>query len=148
MKRGRMATAGALAAVALALGGMFSAPIAVGEPTNDSWDIEEFDYCVRQTSKNLDGVDPLEVGAKVQENQRYCCHRSGGVWNGNSCVAPSGNSAGAQQVPGDIQLAPVVTPAPPQAEPPQAPNGAPVLTRPPKCPPDSIGDGCLPQKVR
>ena len=140
--------AGAMAAAVLAFGGMVSPPSAVGEPNSGNWDIEEFDYCLKQTSKGLGGTDPLDIDAKVQENQQYCCYRSGGVWNGSTCVAPSGNSPGAQQVPGDIETAPVVTLAPPQADPPRVSGDSPVVTQSPKCPFDSREAGCPPPKVR
>lgn len=145
---GRGFIAAAIAATALVFGGVVTPPLAVGEPNSGSWDIEEFDYCLKQTSKGLGGADPLDIGAKVKENQRYCCYRSGGVWNGDTCVAPSGNSAGTQQVPGNIETAPVVTMAPPQGDPPRVSGDSPVVTQVPKCPPDSREAGCLPPKVR
>ena len=51
------------------------------------WDIEEYDYCMRQTGgiPPSPGEDPIE---KEEENDRYCCHRSGGVWNGITCATP------------------------------------------------------------
>ena len=139
-RRGRRVLAAALTALTF-LGVMYS-PVAVAEPNSDSWDIGEFDYCVKQTGKGLDGADPLDIPEKVRENQRYCCDRSGGVWNGSSCVAPAGDSSGAQQVPGNIELAPVAPVAPPRAEPPRAPSSVPVFTPPAKCPPDGRDGAC------
>jgi hypothetical protein len=103
----------ALASVAIAFGAAATAPVAVATPNSGNWDLDEYNYCLRQTAKDLDGVDPLDIPAKVEENQKYCCYRSGGEWSGGKCVAPSGNSIGTRQLPGDIATA-TLTPAPPQ----------------------------------
>ena len=54
------------------------------------WDIEEYDYCMRQTGGVPPGSDPI---AQEEENDRYCCYRSGGVWNGITCASPPAEGA-------------------------------------------------------
>lgn len=83
---GRLARA-ALFAGAVALASAACPAIATAEPV---WDIEEYDYCMNQTGGIPSGGDPI---AQEEENDRYCCYRSGGVHNGNNCAAPPAEGA-------------------------------------------------------
>ena len=49
------------------------------------WDVEEYDYCIKQTTVGVPTTDPV---GQFEEADRYCCDRSGGVHNGVTCVAP------------------------------------------------------------
>ena len=82
------------------------------------WDIEEYDYCMRQTG-GMPASDPV---AQEEENDRYCCYRSGGVWNGITCAAPAADGeGGAVLLPGGPKFdlptlpvrPPIVAPPPP-----------------------------------
>jgi hypothetical protein len=108
----RLARAVLLAAAVTLAGTAFPA-IATAEAV---WDIEEFDYCLRQTNGNPSGSTISDPVAREEENERYCCHRSGGVHNGNACVAPPAKDAGAAP-PTKVGL-PTVNVQPPIVAPP------------------------------
>jgi hypothetical protein len=131
-----------VAAAAVAFVGGATPPAALAEPNSGNWDLDEYNYCLRQTSKNLDGLDPLDIPAQVLENQKYCCYRSGGEWSGDKCVAPSGNSVGTRQIPPGIETAPVVTQAPSAPIKPQISGDMPTVTLAPACPPGSTDPNC------
>ena len=71
-----------LLSAALALGLSWSAP-AIAEANNDSWDIGEYDSCIKMPYDKIDVLTSDYV-----EHIRYCCHKSGGIWTGRKCVAP------------------------------------------------------------
>jgi hypothetical protein len=83
------------------------------------WDIEEFDYCLRQTNGNPTGSTISDPIAREEDNERYCCYRSGGVHNGNNCVAPPAKDAAAG-LPNKVDL-PTVSVQPPTVAPPTKP---------------------------
>ncbi|MCV7283049.1 hypothetical protein H7J88_25775 [Mycolicibacterium flavescens] len=73
------------------------------------WDIEEYDSCTRM----LHGIDGSESEpiAQEEENQKWCCFKSGGLWSAASdvCVAPPAESAGSPSTPiGPIRDLPTV----------------------------------------
>jgi hypothetical protein len=144
LRRGLIRMAIALAAVVLAFGGAAIPPLAAAEPNSGNWDLDEYKYCLKQTAKDLDGLDPLDIPAQVEENQKYCCYRSGGEWSGGKCVAPASNSVGTRQIPGDIETATVEPQAPPRGGAPRIPGDMPAVTQEPACPPDSSDPACSP----
>jgi hypothetical protein len=95
------------------------------------WDIEEYDYCMRQTGgiPPSPGEDPIE---KEEENDRYCCHRSGGVWNGITCATPPAEAQGAALPPKrpDKVGLPTVRVEPPIVGPPNPPFVGPTVLVP------------------
>jgi hypothetical protein len=89
------------------------------------WDIEEYDYCMRQTGGVPPGSDPI---AKEEENDRYCCYRSGGVWNGITCAAPPAEGEGAALPPSGPRVdLPTVHVQPPIVAPPNPPLVGPIV---------------------
>lgn len=113
---------GVFCAAAVALAGAACPVIAVAEPV---WDIEEYDYCLRQTGSMPPGSDPV---AKEEENDRYCCYRSGGVWNGLTCVTPAAEGEGAAIPPSGPKAGlPTVQVRPPIVAPPGPPVNPPVI---------------------
>lgn len=110
----------AVFAAAVTLGSAACPAIATAEPV---WDIEEYDYCMRQTG-GTPSSDPI---AQEEENDRYCCYRSGGVWNGLTCASPPAKEAGLLPI-GPKDGLPTVKVPPPFVAPPNPPM--PVL--PPK----------------
>ena len=114
------------AAMLLGAGAVAAAPLAypataTAEPGSGTWDIEQYDDCVRKespTNPDDQGWDYLIITMKT------CCLESGGVWQDNGrggrCVAPPGDSQGSRQLPGNVQIpsdiatAPTVTKYPPR----------------------------------
>ena len=95
-------------------------PIAAAEPGSGTWDIEQYDDCVRRE------VPPDGSGdwTFFKAAMKLCCLESGGVWRendagGGRCVAPPANSQGSRQIPADIATAPTVTQAPLRPVPPE-----------------------------
>ena len=120
----RLARAGLLAAGVALASAAFPA-IATAEAV---WDIEEFDYCLRQTNGLPSGSTISDPIAREEDNERYCCYRSGGVHNGNNCAAPPAKDAAA--VPPRKVGLPTVSVQPPIVAPPKKPavgSPAPVL---------------------
>ena len=111
----RLARATLLAAGVILAGTAFPA-IATAEAV---WDIEEFDYCLRQTNGNPNGSTIRDPIKREEDNERYCCDRSGGVHNGNNCVAPPAKDAAAAP-PKKVGL-PTLTVQPPIVAPPTTP---------------------------
>ncbi len=143
-RRGHLMVAIALAAAGIALGSVTSLQVARGEP--GVWDIEQWDRCTDATYLIN---DPDQYWKAV----KACCINSGGVWDDAKldCRAPSGDSQGTRQLPGNVQIpsgiatAPVVTQAPPR--PIQVPSDiatAPAVTQTPDCPPEAP---CVPPPV-
>jgi hypothetical protein len=56
------------------------APAVAGEGT---WDIGEYDSCLRMPYDKID-----KLMRDYVEHIRYCCWKSGGKWTGKKCVAP------------------------------------------------------------
>jgi hypothetical protein len=108
----------ALFAAAVSLASTAFPAIAAAEAV---WDIEEFDYCLRQTNGNPTGSTIRDPIAREEDNERYCCYRSGGVHNGNNCVAPPAKDAGAAPPPPPKVGLPVVSVQPPIVAPPKTP---------------------------
>ena len=110
---------GALAVAATPLG---YPAIANAEPGSGTWDIEQFDDCVRRESP----PHPEDFGwDRSMATRKTCCLESGGVWRETItgrgvCEAPPGDSKGSRQLPGGVQVpsdlatAPTVTKAPPR----------------------------------
>ena len=110
---------GALAVAATPLG---YPAIANAEPGSGTWDIEQFDDCVRRESP----PHPEDFGWDyLMATRKTCCLESGGVWRETItgrgvCEAPPGDSKGSRQLPGgvevpsDLATAPTVTKAPPR----------------------------------
>lgn len=69
----------ALLSVAL-VGPPHIAPAVAEEGT---WDIGEYDSCVRMPYNKID-----KLMRDYVEHIRYCCWKSGGKWTGKKCVAP------------------------------------------------------------
>ena len=107
-----------LFAVAVTLASAACPAIATAEPV---WDVEEYDYCMRQTGGAPPGSDPV---AQEEENDRYCCYRSSGVWNGITCAAPAPAAKGEGAVlppSGPKADLPTVAVKPPIVAPPNPP---------------------------
>lgn len=112
----------ALFAAAVTLASAACPAVATAEPV---WDVEEYDYCMRQTGGVPPGSDPI---AQEEENDRYCCHRSGGVWNGITCAAPPAEAADAGQPPSGPRVGlPTVRVEPPIVAPPNPPVVGPTV---------------------
>jgi hypothetical protein len=117
----------ALLVAAATLGGsaVGSPAIACAEPNSGEWDIGAYDQCLK------DGVANDVPNAWWIDHMRWCCERSGGVWNTGkeACQAPPAQPAGATPLPPQANLPPgIPTLAPVPANP---PNVAPTLTRAP-----------------
>lgn len=82
-----------LLSAVLALGLSWSAP-AIAESNNDSWDIGEYDSCIKMPYDKIDVLTSDYV-----EHIRYCCHKSGGIWTGRKCVAPPAKPPSTSSVP-------------------------------------------------
>ena len=94
-----------------------------------AWDIEEYDYCLKQTTDGVPSNDPV---AQFEEAERYCCYRSGGVYNGQGCVAPpaQGDSAAPPPragIPIPSVQPPIVGPPPKSVIGPTAPMQPPTI---------------------
>ncbi|MEO3756764.1 hypothetical protein ABGB19_00510 [Mycobacterium sp. B14F4] len=109
----RLARAAVLAATVVLFGAVCPAT-ATAEPV---WDVEEYDYCMKQTTVGVPTTDPV---GQFEEADRYCCDRSGGVHNGVTCVAQPAKSEQAVLPPPRAGL-PTVQVRPPNLAPPRAP---------------------------
>jgi hypothetical protein len=96
VSRPRLVRAAFFAAAITVIGAAFPAT-STAEPV---WDIEEYDYCMRQAGSQPPGQDPI---AKEEENDRYCCYRSGGQWNGLTCAAPPAKDQAVEVPPGGVR---------------------------------------------
>ncbi|ULE33514.1 hypothetical protein [Mycobacterium sp. IDR2000157661] len=94
--------------------------IATAEPV---WDIEEYDYCMKQTTDGVPSSDPV---AQFEESVRYCCNRSGGVHNGLTCTAPPAKAEQTVLPPPRAGL-PTLQVRPPLVAPPPKPMPPPMV---------------------
>jgi hypothetical protein len=99
----------ALFAATVALGIAACPAIAAAAPDSGTWDIEEYDSCLRQVN-SVPAIDPI---AREEEAFRYCCYRSGGVEvaGGENCVAPAAtdsqqSSGGSRPLPTTLRPIP------------------------------------------
>lgn len=79
---------------------------AAAEPV---WDIGEYDSCMR-TLQGIDGSESEPI-AQEEENQKWCCYKSGGLWSKTQdvCVAPPAEKVGSPSAPvGPIRDLPTV----------------------------------------
>ena len=68
------------------------------------WDIETYDYCMEQIRAHYQrGEITLQ---ELTEDAKVCCEYNDGVWNAatQDCQAPPGDTKGARQLPGNIQI--------------------------------------------
>jgi hypothetical protein len=114
------------AAVGFGANTIGTALVAIAEPNNSgTWDIEAYDACIKKL-RPWESASQMVLDAILQS----CCENSGGVWNGNTCVAPPGQPAGQTQVPPPRDTSglpvdnPPVNPGP-QAAPPRDPSRIP-----------------------
>lgn len=116
----------AVVAAVIALVGALCSVTATAAPV---WDVEEYDYCMKQTTSGVPTTDPV---GQFEEADRYCCDRSGGVHNGLTCVAPPAEAEQGVLPPPKAGL-PTVRVQPPNVAPPRAPVvvAPPVTTLPP-----------------
>lgn len=109
----------ALLAAAAVLGGS-----AVGDPATacaapGEWDIGDYDSCMRAVHERKH-----KTSQEAVDDFRFCCDRSGGVWNAAEeiCQAPPAEPADAPQQP----TLPGVAPRPGEATQPPPPPPPPV----------------------
>jgi len=114
--KSRLVTGGIFAA-SIAFANAFGATPAGAEPNSGAWDVIQYDNCV-----NSYPYDPEDDIQRYEDHLKWCCAKSGGVWNENpdqpgggfKCVAPPPSSRlGLRQLPSDIATAPV-TKSPPR----------------------------------
>jgi hypothetical protein len=92
-----------LALVATAVA--FASPaVAAAEPKE--WDIGTYDQCTASYP-----YDRQENIARWYDHLKYCCLKTGGVWEGSKCVAPPKDQAEAWTPPSDLATQ-TLTPGP------------------------------------
>ena len=105
--------------VIIAVAGSLSGSVVVNPAVacavpNDEWDIGAYDQCVA----SFDG-NPLDSDAehkRWQDHMKYCCEKSGGVFNyagPGGCVAPPANPAQGPVAPPGGVATQTLEPAPP-----------------------------------
>ena len=101
-----------LAAAATVGASMLGYPTtATAEPAK--WDPDSYSHCVRSIDPGLNASDYL---ARV----KWCCAQTGGIWVNDDqvCVAPSTNTSGSRQLPGNIRVPSDIATVPVTQQPP------------------------------
>jgi hypothetical protein len=106
------------AAVALGANTIGTAPVAVAAPNGGTWDLDAYEECLKV-------MRPWESPTQelLDKILKYCCEDSGGIWDGNTCVAPPTEGAPNRQTPSGVGDNPQVAPPPPP--PPRDPSRLP-----------------------
>jgi hypothetical protein len=106
---------------ALAVAALASVEFAAVATAEKVWDIETYDYCMEQSRAHYQrGEITLQ---ELTEAARGCCEYNDGVWNAatQDCQAPSGNSQGSRQLPGNVRIPSDIATAPTVAKDPPRP---------------------------
>jgi hypothetical protein len=105
----RMLLAGVLT-LAVSMGGTtLGVGVAGAQPNNGlggEWDIAQFDNCV-----NSYPYPPMDDGQRWLDHVQWCCLKSGGIWQNNTCIAPPADGGNLQTLvpmgPGPVASQPI-----------------------------------------